>query len=491
MSLAVQRYADKLYPDATRVITRLYIPGKEDRTRAIIGKLMGLSAEDVTRNLRDVLRDFSGRHRNITKVLENHFDIVRNTRGGAVIESPDSLSTELKLLIGSYFTMEYSIESSALFNPSVVEDPDQDDLEDGQKRLIMSFRAVGEGHISSLVFRSCVIDSDNQLIFAETGDLVDVPEVITRYVYDKKSFLRKLEEMRIQKDIVGTVMEKLGETFIYGELRAAVEEVERTTIMTPSKKKVLRALIWVAGSHYEVSFSLDTAINERVIFPISYSETNGVEDARFVKFTDDDGSSTYYATYTAYNGYAILPKLLQTKDFLHFKIMPINGESAQNKGMSIFPRRINGKYAMISRTDGVNLYLILSGNINYWGPGRKMYGPSYHWNYVQVGNSGSPIETEKGWLVITHGVGPMRTYSLGAILLDLENPEVVIGSLREPLLIPREEEREGYVPSVVYSCGSIVHNGQLIMPYGISDYATGIAFVPLDELLDALLENPS
>jgi predicted GH43/DUF377 family glycosyl hydrolase len=250
--------------------------------------------------------------------------------------------------------------------------------------------------------------------------------------------------------------------------------------------KVIEAILWLAKSHYEVKFSLDTAISERVIFPVSISEVNGIEDARFVKFTDDNGEITYYGTYTAYDGYAILPKLIKTSDFYHFKIMPIHGAYAQNKGMSLFPRRIDGKYAIISRSDGINNYIMFSDNINIWETAKKIQEPVFPWELVKIGNSGSPLETEKGWLLITHGVGPMRTYCLGATLLDRDDPTRVIGRLKEPLLFPNEEEREGYVPNVVYSCGSIIHNNELIIAYGMSDYASGFASIPLNELLSKL-----
>jgi predicted GH43/DUF377 family glycosyl hydrolase len=278
-------------------------------------------------------------------------------------------------------------------------------------------------------------------------------------------------------------MDRLGDTFIYGELLASIEETRESIEITPSKEKVIQAINWLASSHYEISFSLDTAISERVIFPVSYSESNGIEDARFVRFTDDDGTVTYYATYTAYNGFTILPKLMETNDFYHFKIMPLHGSYAQNKGLALFPRKIRGKYAMLSRCDGENIFVMFSDNINIWPEAVKIREPFLPEEFVNIGTAGSPIETEKGWLLVTHGVGPVRTYTLGAVLLDLDDPTRVIGQLNMPLLMPTEEEREGYVPNVVYSCGSIVHNGELIIPYGMSDYSSSFATVPLDDLL--------
>jgi predicted GH43/DUF377 family glycosyl hydrolase len=245
-------------------------------------------------------------------------------------------------------------------------------------------------------------------------------------------------------------------------------------------------MVWLARSHYEIEFSLDSAISERVIFPISDTEKNGIEDARFVKFIQENGEVIYYATLTAYDGTSILPKLLSTRDFYHFKGLPIHGELAQNKGMALFPRKINGKYAMLCRVDGINNYLAFSNNINIWREAKLIQKPKYSWELVQIGNSGSPIETEEGWLIMTHGVGPMREYVLGASLYELNNPENEIGRLKTPLLSPNSEEREGYVTNVVYSCGSIIHNRTLIVPYGMSDYASTYATVDLNELLTEL-----
>ncbi len=466
------------------------MPGNQERTRALIYKVLHMSTEDREKVFDQILRNFSNRHRNITRIFEKNFENVKEIVHGLGID-PDTLDIKKKLTIGAYFTMEFSIEATAFFNPSIVEDPYQGDLLPGQKRIIVSFRATGEGHISSLVFRSGIIDENNNLTFKPASGLVDVPEIITRYIYEKRTFLNKLEEMNIKKDVIDLVMNQLGDHFKYGELQAAIENVIQKKDLSITRKKVVNAIKWLASSHYEVMFSLDTAISERVLFPISYSESNGIEDARFVRFSDEDGSIIYYATYTAYDGYSILPKLIETKDFYHFKVVPIHGEYSQHKGMALFPRKIKGEYAMLSRIDGVNNYVMFSDNINLWLKAKKILEPVYPWELVQIGNAGSPIETEHGWLVITHGVGPMRTYCLGASLLDLENPTKIIGRLKEPLLVANEEEREGYVPNVVYSCGSILHNGELIIPYGMSDYASSFASVSLDELVHQFLPSSS
>jgi predicted GH43/DUF377 family glycosyl hydrolase len=486
MALTINRKSVKFEPNPRRVITRFFMPGREDRAEAIIRRILSLSDNTCRQLFNDVLRNFSKRHRNISKIFENNFKNVQHLLIRTGI-NPDTLSDERQMLIGSYFTQEYSIEAAAFFNPSIIEDPYQGNTNNGQLRVIVSFRATGEGHISSIVFRSGTLDKDNNLIFEPEGAFVDVPEIVKRYVYEKATFLEKLQEMRIVKDVVGMVMDRLGDTFIYGELLAGIEETRKNIEITPSKEKVLQAINWLASSHYEISFSLDTAISERVIFPVSYSESNGIEDARFVKFTDEDGKVAYYATYTAYNGFTILPKLLVTEDFYHFKIMPLHGNSAQNKGLALFPRKIGGKFAMISRCDGENIYIMFSDNINIWPDAVKVREPFLPDEFVKIGTAGSPIETEKGWLLIIHGVGPVRTYTLGAILLDLDEPTRVIAYLDAPLLTPTEEEREGYVPNVVYSCGSIVHNGDLIIPYGMSDYSSSFATVGLEDLLNEMI----
>jgi predicted GH43/DUF377 family glycosyl hydrolase len=401
---------------------------------------------------------------------------------------PNSFDKYKKILIGSYFTMEYSIESAAIFNPSIVEHPDQTELSPGEKRILMSFRATGEGHISSLVFRSGVIDQNDRLLFEPAGKMLDEAERIQRQIYHKDVFMRKLHEMQDFNNIISLqeVLEPLGEKFNYGELKKCVKQAKEKLHLSSAKEVLLNEIIWLASSHYEIEFSLDTSTSERVIFPIAETEKNGIEDARFVRFTDDDGQVTYYGTYTAYDGFAILPKLIQTSDFYNFKVMPIHGEIAENKGLALFPRKINGQYAMLCRIDNENNYIAFSDQINIWRKAEIIQEPQCHWEFIQIGNCGSPIETEEGWLVITHAVGQMREYVLSAILLDLDDPSRVIGKLDSPLMIPNAEEREGYVPNVIYSCGSIIHNEKLIIPYAMSDYASTFAYVDLDEILHAL-----
>jgi predicted GH43/DUF377 family glycosyl hydrolase len=488
MSTTVFRKPVRFNSDPTRIIARFFFPGPESRVQSIIQRISEMPEQAAQLVLNQSLRDFSARHRNISKIYQKHFDRVRDIMNGRNGDM-SLLSENKKMLIGAYFTNEYSIESAAFFNPSMVEDPDQSGLQEGEKRVIISFRATGEGHISSIVFRGGILDRENNLQLKPTGKLVDEAEAIRNYVYKKEIFCKKLQEMNAENEIVKSVMEKLRFEFDYNELHNAVNQTILEYNPDYQQKKMLQTITWLAASHYEISFSLDTAISERVIFPIAAAESNGIEDARFVKFTESSGQVKYYATYTAYNGFSIMPKLIETKDFYHYKFMPIHGENAQNKGMALFPRKIKGKYAMLSRIDGINNYIMFSDDINLWGEAKLIQGPKFPWEFIQIGNCGSPIETEYGWLVITHGVGTMRKYSLGATLLDLDDPTKVIGQLSEPMLSPNEEEREGYVPNVVYSCGSIIHNNELIIPYAMSDTASTFAAIPLDDLFQRLIPS--
>lgn len=488
MSTSIKRKPVRFISDPKRVIARFFYPGPETRVQSIIQRVTDMPEEAARLTLNQSLRDFSSRHRNISKLFLKHFSRVKHMLDG---KSGDlqNLSHNKRLLIGAFFSSEYSIESAAFFNPSMVEDPDQSGLESGQKRVIISFRATGEGHISSIVFRGGILDVNNNLDILPTGRLIDEAEVVKNHVYSKEAFSHKLNEMHADQRIVGIVMEKLGNEFDYNELNGAIEQTKREMMPDAAEVKILQTINWLAASHYEITFSLDTGISDRVIFPISSAESNGIEDARFVKFTDDDGREKYYATYTAYNGVAIMPKLVETRDFYQFKIMPINGENAQNKGMALFPRKIHGKYAMLSRIDGVNNYIMYSDDINLWGEAIKIQEPKFPWEFIQVGNCGSPIETKYGWLVITHGVGTMRKYCIGAMLLDINDPVKVIGELTEPLIMPNDEEREGYVPNVVYSCGSIINNNELVIPYAMSDTSSTYATINLDELLEQLIPS--
>lgn len=486
MRLSVERKEVKVYPDPRRVIARYFFNG-EERAVSLIKKILELNNETVLSIVLPLLQDFSKRHRNITKKLLKHSERVKpyiELAGGDYSQ----LNDYMKYLIGSYFTHEYSIESAAFFNPSIIIDPDQSHLEEGQQRLLISFRAVGEGHISSVVFRRAMIDKHNNITVIPAGNYIDEAEKMHNTIYQKKLFLKKGEEADINPDFLKEVDKLLDERFDYESLKKIIIEARRQTTdeKTLSQYKQILAL---SDSYRKISFSRDTDISDRVIFPISDFESKGIEDARFVRFIKDNGQVMYYATYTAYDGVHIMPKLLQTSDFYDFKTSPLNGEGAKNKNLALFPRKINGKYAMLSRIDGWNNYLMYSDNINIWDNPIKIQSPEYPWELVQIGNCGSPIETPHGWLIMTHAVGPMRRYCIGASLLDINNPEKEIGRLKEPLIMPNPDEREGYVPNVVYSCGSIVHNGDLIIPYGLSDHSSGFASVNLNILLDRLVKG--
>ncbi len=483
MRLTVERKPAKVLPDTRRVIARYFFNG-EERAIELLKKILALDKEEVCGLILPLLQDFSKRHRSITKKLFHHCERVKpyiDKAGG----NYDKLDDYTKLLIGSYFTHEYSIESAAFFNPSIVPDPDQTNLEEGQLRVIISFRAVGEGHVSSVVFRRAMIDRNNDITVIPAGNYIDEAEKIHNLVYQKRLFLKKAQEADINDEFLKTVAEKLEDRFDYEQLKKLVIEAKERT-EDPVTIKQYNLILALSDSYRRITFSKDTDISDRVIFPISDFESKGIEDARFVKFTDDNGKTVYYATYTAYDGVHIMPKLLRTTDFYEFKTSPLNGAGAKNKNLALFPRKINGKYAMLSRIDGWNNYLMYSDNINEWEDPIKIQAPEYHWEFVQIGNCGSPIETEYGWLVITHAVGPMRRYSIGASLLDIHDPAKEIGRLRDPLIVPNPDEREGYVPNVVYSCGSVIHNGELILPYGLSDHSSGFATVNIKTLLDRL-----
>jgi predicted GH43/DUF377 family glycosyl hydrolase len=486
MRLAIERKPVRINPDPKRVIARFFFNGN-DRAKEVIQRVMSITEECAFGIVSPLLQEYSKRHRNITRVLNRHCSKLKPLFAELNIEF-DTLSVYRKLLIGSFFTHEYSIESAAFFNPSIVEDPDQSELQDGQRRVIISFRAVGEGHISSITFRRALIDKYNNINVIPAGDYIDEAEIIRNAVYNKKLFFEKAVATQINIDVLREVESELDHHFEYATLRRIIIDSQKLQ-EGDLKKLEYDKILWLADSYYEIVFSLDTDISDRVIFPISEYERKGIEDARFVKFTNDDGSTVYYATYTAYDGSLIMPKLLQTNDFYDFKIMPLYGAGAQNKNLALFPRKINGKYVMISRIDGCNNYIMYSDKINIWEKPVLLQQPKFSWEFIQIGNCGSPIETDAGWVMITHGVGPMRRYVLGASLLKLDDPAVEIGRLREPLLIPNSDEREGYVPNVLYSCGSIVHNGKLIIPYGISDSSTSFAEVSLSELISKLQEK--
>jgi predicted GH43/DUF377 family glycosyl hydrolase len=482
-AIRVNRTCTILQPDQSRVLLRPFSPGGPERTGRIISRIMSIPEERVGALLDEVSAEFSQRHQRIRESFLERFEQVRET-----LSADAKLSEQRRLLIGSYFLAEYSLESAALFNPSIVPHPDQSGLPTGALRFILSLRATGEGHISSITFRTGVIHPDHRIeVFTATGFLTE-PRQVPNPVYEKGLFTRKLSELGLSSEFTRRVMSKLGESFALGELRASLQaEQFRLPDGMPQEDQDAAKGIWMlARSNYEVQFQPEQELSERVLFPATPSQRNGIEDARFVRFQNEDGTHRYYATFTAFDGKVVMPELVETSNFLLFRFITLNGPAAQNKGMALFPRKINGLYAMLSRQDNENIYLMYSDNVHFWNERQALLKPMFPWELVQLGNCGSPIETDAGWLVLSHGVGPMRKYCIGAFLLDRHDPSKVIGRLREPLLKPNENEREGYVPNVVYTCGALLHNGELIIPYGLADHATGFATVPLGEVLAAM-----
>jgi predicted GH43/DUF377 family glycosyl hydrolase len=485
-SLKIQRRKERFFSESSRVITKFYMPSSVEQISHIIDRVLGLTEDKVKQNLDQIIADFSARHKDIREVFIRNFNEVRN-----FIPDGTVLSEERQFLIGACFTHEYAIQAAAFFNPSIVMHTNQSHLKEGCVRVILSFRSTGEGHISSIEFRSGILDEKNKIHFDEVSRFVETPEVIKNPTYDKYVFSLKLEDMESKNKVSDEILKDLSDRFSFYELEKAIQlefnahRGERLPLLHDTVEKIL----WLARSNYELRFSKDKRISEKVIFPVSENESRGIEDARFVHFYNGEDEPIYYATYTAYNGFNILPMLLETRDFNNFKIRTLNGDAVQNKGMALFPRKINGKYMMISRQDGENMFIMSSENIHFWQEAELLKKPEYPWEFIQIGNCGSPLETEEGWILLTHGVGPMRKYCIGACLLDLEDPTKVIGCLSEPLLSPTEEEREGYVPNVLYTCGSIFHNKDLIIPYSMSDTSSGIAVVPVEDLLSRMLNS--
>lgn len=474
-----------LRPQTERVILRSFVPNDPTRISTIIGRALALTESDAEAKLAEIQAEFNSRHR--------HFDQRMMAQYNHVLPhlfTQRPLSKNRQLLVGAMFLGEYSIESAALFNPSIVAHPDQQGVAPGELRIILSLRATGEGHISSIEFRSGMLSASGDLTLDNTSRFAELPSVLPNPSYKKKIFTTKLYEMGFENTHTATVMEPLVEEFTRTDLHQTVNRLRQETLpSTQDFKRTIDFIQWLADSNYELEFTPDIPLSERVIFPTSANESNGIEDARFVQFIDDDGSVMYYATYTAYNGRTILPQLIETRDFLHFRVLTLNGTAVHNKGMALFPRKINGKYAMLSRKDDENLFIMTSTNAHNWNDPQLIMRPAEPWEFIKIGNCGSPIETPDGWIVVTHGVGPMRKYCIGVALLDLNDPQRVIARLPYPILMAEGADREGYVPNVVYSCGGMIHADTVILPYALSDHATTVAQIPVPELLTALREN--
>lgn len=476
----VTRLPVRLVADPRRVIARSFVPGGPARIRAIIERVNALSDADVSSMVTELVSDYRQRHKDIRGIFRQSYA----TALAWTDLAPDA-SEERRLLLGAYFTNEYSLESVALFNPSMVAHPDQNGVPRGAVRFIMSLRACGEGHISSIEFRTGMVDAEQHVTLDPPTRFALTARPLDDALYDKATYLLKLVEMRAHHPRAEPILALLDHEFTMRDLRYAIEKC-RPQGNTTHFKELADNMLWLAHSNYQLEFSPDAALSERVIFPVSESESRGIEDARFVRFTHPDGRVAYYATYTAYNGFRVLPQLIETTDFRHFKMNTLNGRCVQNKGMALFPRKLGEQFVMASRLDGENIYLLRSDNIHFWNESKLVHRPKHPWEFVQVGNCGSPIETAEGWILLTHGVGPMRQYWLGALLLDLEDPSQVIGELTEPLLRPNADERDGYVPNVVYSCGALRHGDQLVIPYAVSDSHTTIATVSIPDLVARL-----
>jgi predicted GH43/DUF377 family glycosyl hydrolase len=490
-SIPIKRTRHRLLPNARRVLAKPYLPGDEvllpGKTRAhlLMARILAIPEAAVSALNADVLQRFGGRHHAFALTLERHFEQVAHH----LPSDAAPVSRARRMLIGAYFTHEYAVEAAALFNPSIVVAPDQAGLTSGSMRVVMSLRAVGEGHLSSIEFRSGVIDAHGDMTIDTVGSRLVNGRRTTPRFFDKAHFNAKLLEMGASNDLSANVLRRLGAEFTCDELEASVDAFEQHGPPHAVWFETVNIIRMLASSNYVTIFPADSELSERVIFPASPNESRGMEDARFVRFTANDGGVKYCATYTAYDGFQILPQLIETEDFVRFEVSTLNGAAAQNKGMALFPRPIDGKYVMLSRKDRENLHLSTSSNVHHWNDVVELYRPQAPWELLQIGNCGSPIETEAGWLVLTHGVGPMRRYAIGALLLDRDHPQNVIGCLPNPLIEPEESERDGYVPNVVYTCGAIAHADQLIVPYGFSDSGVAVAQLVLSDLLEALLSS--
>jgi predicted GH43/DUF377 family glycosyl hydrolase len=483
--ITVTRSDVRLLPDPHRTIAKAYLideHGNHDgktRSEELVERILALSPGVVEETLHEVRKGFSHRRSDLDGLLLQGFSTVAH-----LVPDPAGISDDLRRVIGSYFIHEYSIEGAALTNPSIVAAPDQSGVPTGAIRVIVSLRAVGEGHISSIEFRTGLIGPDGNIELDPAG----TPTIGERRppMFDKVAFQAKLDELGLGAELVDQAMGPLSDAFLMSDLEAALVDLDRREAFSTAAHHVTQAMHWLASSNYQLTFPASSDLSQRVLFPHGPSESHGMEDARLVRFTEPDGSIVYYATYTAFDGFSILPQLIETKDFLSFRIATLSGPAARNKGIALFPRRVGGRYAALARSDGQSNHFMVSDNVRFWSETERIQVPTQPWELMQIGNSGSPIETEAGWLVLTHGVGPMRRYVLGALLLDLDDPSRVIGHLREPLLAPDDTERDGYVPNVVYSCGSIVHGDRLVIAYGASDTSTNFASVSLDSLLGEL-----
>jgi len=477
----IERVAEQLDPDPTRVIPRFFGPGDEKRLRGIIERIRALDRSEVAELVKGLGRRFQKKHPDLAMIAKSNYDAVKY-----LIADEDFVDKKRRLLIGAYFTMEYAIESAALFNPSMVPAIVQDEADVGSTRFVMSLRATGEGHISSAVFRRGVIDRDNRIRIQPVSQYSRRLQVVENREFEKQIYQKRLTEIGAIGTFTDDVLDQLGTTFNFDELKLAIDAVWESHKYGLTNSETVDKMMAISRANYDLRMPDLYDPSEFVIFPNSDAESHGIEDMRLVQFHSDDGGICYYGVYTAYDGSNIMPQILETTGFHTAKIRMLGGRYALNKGMALFPRKVDGRYLMLGRLDNENLFLLRSDDVLFWNEAELLLKPKFAWEIIQIGNCGSPIETESGWLVLTHGVGPMRQYSIGAALLDLDDPSRVIGRLPEPLIVPLKEESVGYVPNVVYSCGGMIHNDKLVIPYAISDRSTTFALVSLPELLAEL-----
>jgi len=485
MTVTVRRLPIQLLPDPSRVITRYFGLGDENRVRDVVGRILAVPETKVATLVANLERDFRPIHADIDDVFREHFETVQH-----YVPTDAPVSDARRKLIGACFTMEYAIESAALFNPSMVPAIDQKNVPPGSVRFVMSLRATGEGHVSSIVFRRGLVDAKGNVSVDAPGRFSRPMRASVPAQFEKAEFIRQLQSLEAWNKHTQATLALVGDQFSRAELAQAIDKTRKSAEVSGASEGSNDALLALSQANYRLGVPSGADIAELVIFPYSENERRGIEDLRLVRFHGDDCSVRYYGTYTAYNGIQIFPHLVEYASGPYVEIRMLTGRCATNKGMALFPRTIHGRYAMIARLDNENLYYMESEHVGVWNEARRLLAPKYPWEVIQIGNCGSPLETEAGWLLLTHGVGPMRQYCIGATLLDLDNPTRVIGQTSEPLLVPSESERFGYVPNVVYSCGGMIHQGMLILPYAASDMATSIAVIDLQELL-AALQSPN
>lgn len=479
---SLRRSTTILKPDSSRVLVRPHVPGGADRRSRIISRLVCLDEERVRSLAARVFDRFERRHPQYREVLEQVFGMVARA-----LPDDRPVSKDLKLLIAAAFAQEYALEAAALFNPSIVPHPDQSGMPAGHLRFVLSLRATGEGHVSSLVFREGEISPDGEIHVYRPSPFVMEGRKEPNPSFDTRLFREKLGEIGQWNKTAAVLLEGLGPTFSQRELEGALRDAERRDRdLSEKARRTIGHMRKLLYSHYEVVFPSDQPISEQALYPSGPAERVGIEDARFVNFAEEDGRRVYYAVYTAFDGESMLPSLLQTSDFRRFVVSTLNGPEVENKGMALFPRRIGERYVMVGRQDNENLYLMFSQHLLFWHEKALLLRPTFPWECVQIGNCGAPLETDRGWLLFTHGVGPMRTYSIGAVLLDRDDPARVLGRTPEPLIEPLSSEHDAYVPNVVYSCGGLIHREHVVLPYAMSDYSTTFAVFDLAELLDLL-----